>query len=224
MPRPFLKICGLRRLADLVYVLDQEVRYVGMITEVPASPRSLSLPAAVRLARHACGRAVAVVRDLPEARLHAIIEALEPTAVQLHGQERPELVAALRKAFPEVEVWRALGVPPEVDDREAEIDRLRDEAELYSQAGAGKLLLDTRLPAGSGGTGTCCDWQVAAELVRSLAVPVILAGGLRPDNLVAAAAAVAPAGLDVSSGVEAAPGVKSLEKLEKLFAQWKTIA
>jgi phosphoribosylanthranilate isomerase len=220
MPRPFLKICGLRRLSDLFRALELGARYAGVIVEVPGSPRSLALEEAARLAAYTPGRIVAVVRDLPEARLREALDALQPAAVQLHGQEPPELVAALRVAFPEVEVWRSLGVPPRAPELEQQAARLYEEAQAYAQAGAGAVLLDTCLPSGSGGTGVCCDWEVAAELVRSLPLPVILAGGLGPGNLAAAAHAVAPAGLDVSSGIEEAPGVKSPEALERLFWEW----
>ena len=220
MPRPFLKICGLRRLDDLFRALELGARYAGLIVEAPGSPRSLGLEEAARLAAYTPGKIVAVVRDLPEARLREVLDAVQPAAVQLHGQEPPELVAALRVAFPEVQVWRALGVPRCAEDREREVARLGEEAGAYAQAGAGAVLLDTRLPRGSGGTGVCCDWEVAAELARSLLLPVILAGGLGPGNLAAAARAVAPAGLDVSSGIEEAPGVKSMTALERLFREW----
>lgn len=224
MPRPFLKICGLRRLGDLFRALELGARYTGVIVEVPGSPRSVPLEEAARLAAYTPSMMVAVVRDLPEARLRRVLDALQPAVVQLHGHEPPELVAALRVAFPEVQVWRVLGVTPRAENRGREVARLREEAEAYGEAGAGAVLLDTHLPAGSGGTGTCCDWEVAAELARSLALPVILAGGLRPSNLAAAAQAVAPAGLDVSSGIEEAPGVKSLPALERLFEEWRKIA
>jgi phosphoribosylanthranilate isomerase len=226
MPRPFLKICGLRRLSDLFRALELGARYCGMIVEAPGSPRSLSLEEAARLAAYIPGKIVAVVRDLPEARLREVLDALQPAAVQLHGHEPPALVAALRVAFPEVEVWRALGVPPRAEERSREVARLGEEAEAYAEAGAGAVLLDTAVAGGSGqaavsgGTGSCCDWEAAAELARSLPLPVILAGGLGPDNLVAAARTVAPAGMDVSSGVEESPGVKSADALERLFREW----
>ena len=221
MPPPFLKICGLRRFDDLFRALELGARYTGLIVEVPGSPRSLTLEEAARLASYTPGRIVAVVRDLPEGRLREVIDAVQPAVIQLHGHEPPEVVAALRVAFPQVEVWRVLGVPPQVACRLREVDNLCAEAGLYREAGATAMLLDTRLPVGSGGTGACCDWEVAAELVRRLRGPVILAGGLRPENLAAAAREVAPAGLDVSSGIETEPGVKSRELMERLFREWR---
>lgn len=223
MPRPFLKICGLRRLSDLSYVLDQGARYAGLIVEVAGSPRSLSLTEAAQLAASAPGRIVAVVRDPPEARLQKLAEALRPAAVQLHGQEPPELVATLHETCPPMQVWRALGIPAQAPNPEACAEDLCRKAERYAQAGAAAILLDTRLPGGSGGTGVCCDWRVAAQVVRNVVLPVILAGGLGPANLAAAAREVAPAGLDVSSGVEQSPGVKSVELLERLLAEWAAL-
>ncbi len=223
MPPPFLKICGLRRLDDLFRALELGARYAGLIVEVPGSRRSLSLDEAARLASYTPGRIVIVVRDLAEARLREVVETVQPAVVQLHGHEPPEVVTTLRVVFPEVEVWRALGVPPQAADPERELEYLQGEAGLYREAGAAATMLDTRLPAGSGGTGACCDWQVAAKLVRNLRGPVILAGGLRPENVSAAVREVAPAGLDVSSGIETEPGVKSSELMQRLFREWRSI-
>lgn len=223
MPRPFLKICGLKRLDDLFHALELGARYVGLIVEVPGSPRALPLDAAARLASYTPGRVVAVVRDLPSERLREVMDALQPAVVQLHGQEPPEVVAALRVAYPEVEVWRALGIPAQVADREREVALLEEQGRWYREAGVTAMLLDTHRATGSGGSGICCDWAVAAELVQALRGPVVLAGGLRPENLAAAVREVGPAGLDVSSGIESAPGVKSQELMERLFREWRAL-
>jgi phosphoribosylanthranilate isomerase len=91
-------------------------------------------------------------------------------------------------------------------------------AYVYEEAGAAAILLDTQGPSGAGGTGQTGDWRVVTELARSLDMPLILAGGLGPENVEAAATQVQPAGLDISSGVEEAPGKKSADRLRALFA------
>jgi phosphoribosylanthranilate isomerase len=175
------------------------------------------VPSAQALAAVAEGRLVVVVRDLPAAELEELLAAVSPAVVQLHGEEPPELVRALRAAHPEVEVWKVLAVAPAVEDPAAETERLLALTRPYAAAGVAAFLLDTQGPGGSGGTGQTGDWAVAAELARRLERPLILAGGLTPENLAAAAAQVQPAGLDVSSGVEEAPGCKSPARLAALF-------
>jgi phosphoribosylanthranilate isomerase len=120
-------------------------------------------------------------------------------------------------------VWKALGLAPEAADFRAELARLTAAATEYLAAGAEVVVLDSRTPAGFGGTGRTADWEMAAALVSRLACPVVLAGGLNAENLPAAAQAVRPAGLDVSSGIETAPGRKSAALMEQLFAQWRSL-
>lgn len=223
MPRPWLKICGLREPEVLRLSLDLGARYVGVVVEVLRSPRSLDLTAAEELVRVCPERTVAVVQDLPEERLERVLAALRPGVVQLHGAEPPELVQRLRRVIPFARVWKALGIAPKVADLRAEVARLSARAAEYLAAGAEAIVLDSRSPAGFGGTGQPANWEVAAALVRRLACPAVLAGGLNAGNLRAAAQAVQPAGLDVSSGIEIAPGRKSPALLEQLFAQWRSL-
>ncbi|HEY3398286.1 MAG TPA: phosphoribosylanthranilate isomerase [Armatimonadota bacterium] len=209
MPTPWLKVCGLRRPEDLLRAQAAGARYLGLIVEIPRSPRCVTLPEATALAALAPGQIVAVVADLPEERLAALVAALHPAALQLHGAETPAEVACLRVCFPGLELWKGVGLPVEAK-----------QARAYAEAGATALLVDTRTAAGLGGSGVACDWAAAAALVAAGPLPVILAGGLNPENLEEAARQVCPAGLDVSSGVEQAPGVKSEERLTALGEAW----
>jgi phosphoribosylanthranilate isomerase len=220
MPAPWLKVCGLTRPEDARLALDLGARYLGCVL-VPTSPRSASLSQASEISSIAAGRLVMVVRDLPPETLEDLLEALQPAVLQLHGEESPGEVRRLRAAHPEVEIWKALALAPQVTEPEAELARLRTMARAYAAAGAAALLVDTRMAGGSGGSGQTCDWELAATLAREVELPLILAGGLKAENLAAAAAQVQPAGLDVSSGVEEQPGRKSRERLEALFAAWR---
>ncbi len=198
MSRPLVKICGLTTIADLRLALALGADYVGMIIDIPRSPRNLSLQAARYLRRHAQKKAVIVTEDLKSERLTALAEALQPAALQLHGREHPQFIASLRRKLPAgVAVWKALGVPPlAADPQAAAADLLRD-VRAYRDAGCAMIVLDTATKSGVGGTGQPSDWSLAA--------------------LMEAWRVVRPAGFDVSSRVEESPGKKSASRLARLF-------
>ena len=226
MPRPWLKVCGLTRAQDARLALAAGASYVGCLLEIPRSPRSLSLAAAAPLAEAAPGALVAVVENPSAAFLQTLASALHPAAVQLHGQESPQQVARLRAEFPGLVLWKALGLPAQEAGGhagQATLETLTTLAREYAEAGAAALLLDAQVGGRSGGTGRRCDWSLAAALAGAASLPVILAGGLNPENLEEAARQVRPAGLDVSSGVEEAPGVKSEALLAWLGEAWRRL-
>ncbi len=218
MSRPLVKICGLTTIADLRLALALGADYVGMIIDIPRSPRNLSLQAARYLRRHAQKKAVIVTEDLKSERLTALAEALQPAALQLHGREHPQFIASLCRKLPAgVAVWKALGVPPlAADPQAAAADLLRD-VRAYRDAGCAMIVLDTATKSGVGGTGQPSDWSLAAKVVAASPLPVMLAGGIGADNLMEAWRVVRPAGFDVSSRVEESPGKKSASRLARLF-------
>jgi phosphoribosylanthranilate isomerase len=211
-----LKICGLGRLADIRVAEVAGADYVGMIVEVERSPRKVSVDVARRLAQATDARVVAVIADETVARAAEIARQIGVAALQLHGSEGPQYLRSLSDALAlagcaGVELWKAASVPPCAEAEQAKrivTDAVRDIAEL-AEAGAARIVLDTSVRGHSGGTGQTCDWAVAAQIVAGSALPVVLAGGIGPGNVAAAIAAVSPAGVDVSSGVERCPGVKS---------------
>ena len=115
-------------------------------------------------------------------------------AVQLHGDESESFAIELAKI---TIVWKALG------------PKTRAEIDALASYPASKFLVDACSPTGHGGTGLKADWNLARYAVGRLPQPVILAGGLTPENVWQAIQEVKPAGVDVSSGVESAPGIKS---------------
>ena len=120
--------------------------------------------------------------------------------VQLHGDESPEDAAAFRDAG--VPFIKAIGV------------KTRDDLERAAEYGAAAILLDAHAPGIYGGTGETFDWEVASAFRRDHpGLPVILAGGIVPENAALAALSVAPAALDIASGAELSPGVKDLAKV-----------
>lgn len=194
-----VKICGLTTEATLDAALDGGAEMIGLNFH-PRSPRYASPDRARVLADRARGRTtiVALLVDPDEASARAIVEAVRPDWLQLHGRESPAQVAALRSALG-VPVMKAFGVS-EAGDIEA--------ARAYLGV-ADTILFDAKPPkdaAFPGGHGRPFDWSLLAGL--DPAFPFMLSGGLTPANVGEAIAIARPAGVDVSSGVERAPGDK----------------
>lgn len=199
-----IKICGLSTAETLDAALGAGADMVGMVFFAP-SPRHVDLATAAALASRARGRAgvVALTVDADEATLAAIVEAVRPDMLQLHGKETPEAVAAIRARFG-LPVMKAIGIAT-ADDLAA--------LPAY-EAVADRLLLDAKPPRGAvlpGGNGATFDWNLIAGL--DLARPYMLSGGLDPENVGAAVKLIHPPGIDVSSGVERAPGIKDPERI-----------
>ncbi|WP_454683745.1 phosphoribosylanthranilate isomerase [Ancylobacter moscoviensis] len=194
-----IKICGLSTPETLDAALGAGADMVGMVFFAP-SPRHVDLATAAALAARARGRAqiVALTVDADDATLAAIVDAARPDMLQLHGKESPERVAAVRARFG-LPVMKAIGIATAAD-----LARLSAYADV-----ADRLLLDAKPPKGAllpGGNGVPFDWNLLAGL--DLTRPFMLSGGLDPDNVGEAVRRVRPPGIDVSSGVERAPGIK----------------
>lgn len=209
----FLKICGLRTPEAVAVALDGGASHVGFIF-FPKSPRNVSPHEAAALREPVRGRAaaVAVSVDADDALLQAIVDEVRPDILQLHGHETPERVSAVRARFG-LPVIKALPV--------------RDEADLRAAgryAGiADHLLFDAKPPPDAalpGGNGIAFDWTL---LDAAPAAPFFLSGGLNRANL-AEALRSRPAGLDVSSGVESAPGVKDLALIRAFLGEARALS
>ncbi|MFA7439681.1 MAG: phosphoribosylanthranilate isomerase [Sphingomonadaceae bacterium] len=198
-----VKICGITTPDALDAALAAGAHAVGFVF-FPPSPRALTPATARALAARAPGvRKVGVFVDPDDALLAAAIEGGGLDTVQLQGDEPPERVAEIRQRYG-VKVWRAKGVRTAAG--------LRDLERRFSMADA--LLLDAQAPDGAplpGGNGLRFDWRILTD-VRSQ-MPWILAGGLNADNVAEAIRLTGADFVDVSSGVESSPGVKSLAKI-----------
>ncbi len=203
-----VKICGIRRPEDARLALDLGAWALGFIFHKP-SPRYIDPEDAKALVAPLPARVktVGVFVDWPLEKLNAVVEQVGLSAVQLHGRETPDYAAEVCSN----EVWKAFRVGGDFDV--AVIDRY---------AGCHRILLDAYHPDRPGGTGETFDWNVAERVQAKH--PILLAGGLSPSNVEDAIRAVQPAGIDVSSGVEAGPGVKDHEKLRELFAKVEALA
>lgn len=193
------KICGLTTSETLDAALAGGAAFVGAVS-FPKSPRHLELIAAAALFERARGRArvVAVTVDADDALLTEIALILRPDLIQLHGAETPERAAQAR-LLTGAGIIRALPVRTAADlEVAAAFEPVVD-----------WLMFDAKPPEGAtlpGGVGASFDWSLLAG--RSFAKPWFLAGGLSPDNLAGAVRITGAPAVDVSSGVESAPGVK----------------
>jgi phosphoribosylanthranilate isomerase len=204
--RVFVKICGITSPADARLAVESGADAVGFVFW-SMSPR-----------RTDAARAAAVSRELPPFVLRVgvfvdatrdemarVSDAVGLDMLQLHGEEPPEALAGLpRRALKAVRVGK--GFRPE-------------EALRYAERAAG-LVVDTRLPGETqlpGGTGVPFDWSLVAGLAERVPF-LVLAGGLRPENVAEAIQAVRPHAVDVSSGVETIPGRKSPERVRAFVA------
>ncbi len=208
---PFVKICGITDAPSVEAAIRAGADAIGL-NLVPGTPRELSLDEAAGLARIARaasspGRVVTVVAvtaDAPPTRLAEIVAAVDPDAIQLSGDESPDLVVGLARP-----IWKVLHLPADepagpagAGDRTAlTAGPLIAAGHRYLAAGAERLLLDTAGGVHPGGTGRRVAAGLAAAVAREL--PVTLAGGLDPANVGTAVLAIPARGVDVASGVEA---------------------
>lgn len=203
-----VKICGLSTPETLAAALDAGAELVGFV-HFARSPRHLDWPLAQRLSAAVRGRAERVVLlvDPDDATLRAALESVAPDLIQLHGRESPERVAAIR-ALTGRPVMKALG-----------IGSAEDLARIADYAGCDRLLLDAKPPPGAalpGGNGLPFDWR----LIAGAALPAgwMLSGGLRPETVAEALMRTGAPAVDVSSGVETAPGVKDPDLIAAFVA------
>jgi phosphoribosylanthranilate isomerase len=203
-----VKICGLTSVEAADAAVRLGATYGGLVFH-PASPRNLSLDAAWGIASALRGKLkfAALVADADDALLAAIIDAVRPDYLQLHGSESVARTQDIRVRFGAV--IKALPIAEAADF---------DAVKPY-EAVADMLLFDAKPPKGAdraGGHGNAFDWTLLQD--RSFARPWFLAGGLNPDNVAQAIARSGAALVDVSSGVESAPGVKSAERIAQFIA------
>jgi phosphoribosylanthranilate isomerase len=205
-----VKICGLSTSSSLEAALVAGADMVGFVF-FPKSPRHVSLDQARDLARLARGRAkiVALTVDAGDDALGAIAAGLAPDMLQLHGGETPARVAEIGKTFG-VATMKAIGVAGR--DDLARAGRYASVADMMLFDA--KAPIDAKLP---GGNGRVFDWRLLAGFGH--ARPHLLSGGLDPDNVAEAIALSGASGVDVSSGVESAPGVKDNAKIAAFVAR-----
>lgn len=194
-----VKICGLKTPEAVDAALDGGADYIGLVF-FPRSPRHVDAATALRLADRARGQAkiVALFVDPDDKVLDDIVEKVQPDLIQLHGDESAPRVREIRRRL-HLPVIKAIRVGSSVDAARAL--RYNESADL--------ILFDSHAPKGvsvPGGNGQAFDWHALADIKNRMTF--MLSGGLTADNVTAAIAATGASAVDVSSGVESAPGVK----------------
>ncbi|MCS4541813.1 MAG: phosphoribosylanthranilate isomerase [Euryarchaeota archaeon] len=205
-----VKICGVTTSADAKSAIDAGADYIGMIVEVPVqSPRKISLQKAKLIASQINFNIIAVIMPKTPDDAIKIANELNPFALQLHGKETLRNVKILRNSLPNTMLIKTLPVSNSVSSSD-----LIKTAARYIDSGVDAILLDTYVGNKPGGTGQTHNWEISREVRRALSIPVILAGGLTPENVAKAVKIVKPFAVDVASGVERFPGQKDPNKMK----------
>lgn len=197
-----VKICGITRIEDGLAAAYAGADAIGLVF-APASPRRVTTAqaAAIAAAMPPFVTSVALFVNPSAEQVRAVLECFRPDLLQFHGDEPPEFCAAFGLPY-----LKAVRVRPETD--------LLQYASVY--AGARGLLLDAYDPNRHGGTGQRFDWDL---IPRDLSLPIILAGGLDPDNVAEAVSRVRPWAVDVSSGVEIDKGIKDASRIARFIRE-----
>jgi len=209
-----VKICGLSTPETLDAALQAGADMVGFVF-FPASPRHVGLQRARALGRQVAGRAakVALTVDADDATLANIIETLQPDVLQLHGRESVARLRDIKQRF-DRPVMKAIAV-----------ETAADLASLPGYAAvADRILFDARAPKGAtrpGGLGASFDWHLLEQL--ALTLPFMVSGGLSAANVAEAVRITRAGGVDVSSGVERAPGIKDPEMIRAFIGAARAI-
>lgn len=198
---PLVKICGLSTPETVDAAIRLGATHIGLVHYEP-SPRHVDLKTAAELRERAKGRAkVALLLVNASQQLTGdALSKVRPDIIQFHGNETPEWLARVKQLVP-AQIWKAVGLKDA-----GTLDRIKQ----YEGA-AGRILFDAPAAALPGGTGTRFDWSLLKNHRHTMNWGV--AGGLAPDNVAQAIAETGAPLVDVSSGVESAPGVKDVDKI-----------
>lgn len=250
---PFqIKICGVTTPRDACHVVNCEADAIGL-NFYPPSPRFVTdtdaaqIVAAVRenierkqqleLRQNLEGnhrpiedplagfKIVGVFVDLPVDQIMSKTRSLKLNGIQLHGDEDPAVVAEIKSRLSETnlrcDLIRAVRTKPATSGRASDVNEIQDQLNAWVETGIDAILLDAAVPGEFGGTGETVDWKSVPSLACN--TPLVLAGGLDPDNVASAIEISQVSAVDVASGVESRPGQKSLAKVAAFIAAAKTV-
>jgi phosphoribosylanthranilate isomerase len=200
-----IKFCGITSLEDALAAIEAGADHLGF-NFYPPSPRSIGMEkcagiTAILAKEHPQVKRVGVFVNAPVGQIRTIMETCSLDLAQLHGDEPPQALASLEGC-----AFKAFRGVPDLS--------ISDYAKLTR--GAPALLVDAQVAGAFGGTGVTADWPAARALARRY--PLLLAGGLTPENVTQAVRQVRPWGVDAASGVEAGPGKKDPGRM-KAFVQ-----
>ncbi|HUG18120.1 MAG TPA: phosphoribosylanthranilate isomerase [Planctomycetaceae bacterium] len=213
--RLWIKICGIRDVETALLASRSGADAIGLNFYAP-SPRSLSVKTAAEIVKNlpASTTAVGLFVNHTVDEIETILNATRIGIVQLHGDETPEFLAQLTRLDPRPElIWARRVAVEDIPSLGSPFDRCRELGVTLKAC-----LLDARVEGAFGGTGRVLPWdEIAGVYDRAHWPPLILAGGLTPENVRQAIESVQPWGIDTASGVESAPGVKDPPLLERFL-------
>lgn len=212
-----VKICGLQTLEDIRVTQGADAQ--GFIVDTPKSPHNIQIKKAQKLVKRLLpfAHSVIVTTHTDPHRLEYLVGEIAPNALQIHYELGPDKIEDIKEIMPQnLKIYNLLSV---TNDEESIIKRARKLADTSIDA----LLLDTKAGHKTGGTGEVHDWTISRAVRDQIhPFPVILAGGLNPENVAKAIKTVRPYGIDVATGVEDS-GVKSIRKVDKLLKRVRSL-
>ncbi len=210
-----VKICGITREEDLAVAVTAGADAVGFLVGVPSSPRNLTLERAEILLRQVPIFVDSVVVTAPK-NINELVEIcarLKPSAIQIHGKKHLD-ASEIRERIRDIRLIKTVYVK-----KESLSEATIEDSKIFDA-----ILLDSFTRDQYGGTGRVHDWALSRQIKEAVKpVPVILAGGLKPENVKEAVLTVQPYAVDVASGVELKPGVKDPEKIRAFVENAKEI-
>jgi phosphoribosylanthranilate isomerase len=207
-----VKICGITRKEDLDAAVEAGADAVGFVVGVASSPRNLSLTEAERLIRQVPPFVTSVLVTVPRSIGDFVVyEKLNPDVIQVHG-ENLDTAESVRLKLPDTQLIWAVNA-----QFVSHLDAVAKAAKLFDA-----VLVDSFADGRYGGTGVVHDWELSRRVKQAVnPQPLILAGGLNPENVAEAVCTVEPYAVDVSSGVERHPGIKSHQKMGEFIKNAK---
>jgi phosphoribosylanthranilate isomerase len=210
-----IKICGITNIFDAKAAVAAGAHALGFLVEISGAKNTVgSATAAAIIAQlPPFVSSVAVTTETDPKAIIRIAKATGANTVQLQGHVTPDVVRAVKAVFFNIKVYAAVHV--------ADGDALAA-AKNFEDAADGIILDSVDKTSGAlGGTGKTHDWSISRKIVESVSIPVILAGGLSPDNVIEAIQKVQPYAVDVQSGVSNPDGTKDLEKVRQFITRAK---
>jgi phosphoribosylanthranilate isomerase len=225
-PKTRVKICGIRSPEEIELAALYGADAVGFITEVPVeSPRKLDCRTTASLISKVPGYLNSVLVIMPENSIRALelIEKVNPDVVQIHSTLSLLEIERIREKTG-IPIIKTLSLPAQEEAEKAPenptlISNLLEQVRLLEESAVvDSILLDTGKAGKPGGTGSVHDWALSRQIARETRLPLILAGGLKPENVQEAVRIVSPYAVDVASGVETS-GKKDAMKIKKFIEE-----
>lgn len=201
-----IKICGMRTPEDIELAALYGADAVGFITEIPESPRKLDSDTAAALISKVpkCLDSVMVIMPENSSRALELIEKVRPDIVQIHSSLSSAELETIREKT-DIPIIKTLSVPAGMGSSKIQslVNRLLKDVRALEESGSvDSVLLDSGIAGKTGGTGCVHDWDLSRKIAEETELPLILAGGLKPENVQEAIRVVSPYAVDTASGVE----------------------